>query len=237
MFRSSTSALAVIVAAVPAFAQEQAPLTTEKDKMSYSIGIAFGRSLLQNGTNEVNYDQVAKGMADAFAKRKMQLTEEEFRTIYALFQKQSVGKMSHARNVVALQNQQAGQKFLADNKDKPGVVVSKSGLQYKIIKTGTGAVPTDEDTVVVNYRGTLVDGTEIDSTYKRDKPASFPLRGAIAGWREALKMMPIGSKWELYIPTELAYMRQSVGEIIGPNSTLIFEIELLSIEKSESKKN
>jgi FKBP-type peptidyl-prolyl cis-trans isomerase FklB len=234
MFRTHRFAVCLLAAAAaPAFAQDAKQIMTEKDKMSYAIGIAFGRSLLQTGAAEITYEQVSKGMADAFAKRKMQLTEDEFRVVYATFQKQMVGKMGHARNVAALQNQQAGQKYMADNKDKPGVVTTASGLQYKVITPGSGPKPTDDDTVVVNYRGTLVDGTEFDSTYKRNKPATFPLRGAIAGWREALKMMPTGAKWELYIPAELAYLRQSVGELIGPNSTLIFEIELLSFEKTK----
>jgi FKBP-type peptidyl-prolyl cis-trans isomerase FklB len=217
--------------ALPALAGELPPLGNEKDRTSYAIGIAFGRSLIQQGKFQVNYDLVVKGMTDAYGQMPLQLSEAEFRAIYAAFQKQAVGKMSHARSVVALENQQAGQKFLKENKSKPGVVELPDGLQYKVIKTGTGPAPTDDDTVTANYRGTLVDGTEFDSSYKRNQPATFKMRGTIAGWREALKMMPVGSKWEIYIPAELAYSKQSVGETIGPNSSLIFEIELLSIDK------
>jgi FKBP-type peptidyl-prolyl cis-trans isomerase FklB len=232
MFRSRLLASAALcLAAFPALAQEAPPLGNDKERTSYAIGIAFGRSLIQQGTNEVNLDLVVRGMSDAFERKKLQLNEAEFRSIYAAFQKQAIGKMSHARQVVALENQQAGQKFLEENKSKPGVVQLPDGLQYKVIKTGTGPTPTDEDTVTANYRGTLVDGTEFDSTFKRNQPATFKMRGTIAGWREALKLMPVGSKWEIYVPAELAYSKQSVGNTIGPNAALIFEIELLSIEK------
>ena len=232
MFPSRFLVSAVVcLAALPAFAQESPPLANEKDRTSYAIGVAFGRSLIQQGKFEVNYDLVVKGMSDAFNQKPLQLSESEFRAVYAAFQKQAVSKMSHARSVVALENQQAGQKFLEENKSKPGVVELPDGLQYKVIKTGDGAMPTDEDTVTANYRGTLVDGTEFDSSYKRNEPAKFKLRSTIAGWREALKMMPVGSKWEIYVPAELAYSKQSVGNTIGPNSSLIFEIELLGIDK------
>jgi FKBP-type peptidyl-prolyl cis-trans isomerase FklB len=219
------------LAALPAFAQDAPPLANERDRTSYAIGIAFGRSLVQQGKNELNFDLVVKGMTDAFGQKPLQLSEAEFRSIYAAFQKQVVAKMSHSRSVVALQNQEAGQKFLEENRSKPGVVQLPDGLQYKVIKTGTGDMPTDDDTVTANYRGTLLDGTEFDSTSKRNQPATFKLRSTIAGWREALKRMPVGSKWEIYVPAELAYSKQSVGETIGPNSTLIFEIELLGIDQ------
>jgi len=230
----STRFLAPIVfclTALPALAQEAPPLNNDKDRTSYSIGIAFGRSLIQQGTSEVNLDLVVKGMTDAFSKKQLQLSEAEYRAIYAAFQKQAIGKMSHTRQIVALENQQAGQKFLDENKSKPGVILLPDGLQYRVIKSGTGPKPTDEDTISANYRGTLIDGTEFDSTYKRNQPATFKMRGTIAGWREALKLMPVGSKWEIYLPAELAYSKQSVGNTIGPNAALIFEIELLSIEK------
>ena len=231
MFRSRllTTALFCFIAS-PVFAEDGSPLSNDKDRTSYAIGVAFGRSLIQQGTSEVNFDLVVKGMTDAFGKKPLQLGETEYRSIYATFQKQAIGKMSHARQVVALENQQEGQKFLADNKAKSGVVELPDGLQYKVIKAGTGPMPTDDDTVTANYRGTLIDGTEIDSTFKRNEPAKFKVRSTIAGWREVLRMMPTGSKWEIYVPAELAYSKQSVGNTIGPNSALIFEIELLSIE-------
>jgi FKBP-type peptidyl-prolyl cis-trans isomerase FklB len=218
-------------AALPALAQEAPPLGNDRERTSYAVGMAFGRSLLQQGALAYKFDLVVKGMTDAFEKKQLQLSEAEFRAVYAAFQKQAIGQMSHSRQVAALENQQAGQKFLAENKSKPDVVQLPDGLQYKVIKTGTGAAPTDDDTVTANYRGTLIDGTEFDSTYKRNQPATFKVRGTIAGWREALKLMPVGSKWEVYIPAELAYSKQSVGNTIGPNASLIFEIELLSIDK------
>jgi len=130
-------------------------------------------------------------------------------------------------------NKQVGQKFLAANKAKEGVVTLPSGLQYKIIKQGDGPKPTASDTVVTNYRGTLIDGTEFDSSYKRGEPATFPVGQVIKGWTEALQLMPVGSKWQLYIPSDLAYGERSPGGEIGPNSTLIFDIELLSIQDNK----
>lgn len=255
MFRASIFAAAITLAAAPAFAQQASPAPAEptaqqpaapaaaavkspmlptdldKSRTSYAIGVAFGRSLIEAGPRDINFDQAAKGMADAFYKRSMELSEAEYRAIYADFERRIVGKMGQSRRVASLQNQEAGQKFLAENKSKQGVVQTADGLQYKIVTTGTGAKPTDDDQIVVNYRGTLVDGTEFDSTYQRNQPAKFKLGGSIAGWREALKLMPVGSKWDIYVPAELAYSTRSVGPV-GPNSTLLFEIELLSIEKN-----
>ena len=220
----------------PAAAQTAAPLTKDKDRISYAVGIAFGRSLLQQGPHEFNYDIVVKGMTDAFNKSQMQLSESEFRAIYANFQKAIVGKMGHAKQVAAMENDQAGQKFLEENKTKPGVVVLPSGLQYKVLKGGTGPKPLKTDTVIAHYRGTLIDGTEIDNTFSRGQPAKFGLGRSIAGWREALQLMSTGSKWEIYVPGDLAYGKNGVGATVGPNATLIFDIELISIEKATDKK-
>jgi len=233
MFQSRLVAtIAFCAIALPAIAEDtRPPLTTDKERTSYAVGIAFGRSMIQQGPGELNLDIVIKGMSDSFKKNNLQLSEAEYRAIYAAFQKQIVGKMGHARQVAALENQQAGNKFLEENKSKPGVVQLPDGLQYKIIKEGNGPKPTDDDTVTAHYRGTLIDGTEIDSTYKRNAPAQFALRGTIAGWRETLKLMPVGSKWEIYVPGDFAYAKQGAGNSIGPNATLVFEIELISIDK------
>jgi len=229
----SFATVALCAIALPAFADDARPLVTDKDRTSYAVGIAFGRSMIQQGPGELNLDLVVKGMSDAFKKNSLQLSEAEYRAIYAAFQKQIIGKMGHARQVAALENQQAGNKFLEENRSKPGVVQLPDGLQYKVITEGNGPKPVDDDTVTAHYRGTLIDGTEFDNSYKRSAPAQFALRGTIAGWREALKMMPVGSKWEIYVPAELAYSKQGAGNSIGPNATLIFQIELLAIDKDK----
>jgi FKBP-type peptidyl-prolyl cis-trans isomerase len=234
MLQSRLLAIVLLCAATQAaFAEDPRPLTTDKERTSYAVGVAFGRSMIQQGPGELTLELVIKGMSDAFKKNSLQLSEAEYRTTYAAFQKQVIGRMGHARQVAALENQQAGNKFLEENRNKPGVVQLPDGLQYKVITEGAGPKPTDDDTVTAHYRGTLIDGTEIDSTYKRNAPAQFALRGTIAGWREALKMMPVGSKWEIYIPGELAYAKQGAGNSIGPNATLIFQIELLAIDKDK----
>ncbi|MBZ5504148.1 MAG: FKBP-type peptidyl-prolyl cis-trans isomerase [Acidobacteriia bacterium] len=205
-------------------------LTTPKQKSSYAIGMNWGTGLHKQGI-DVDSAALIQGMKDALAGSKTLLTEEEARA--ALMQLQS--EMQAKQQEKAKQEGEAGKKegdaFLAANKGKEGVVTLPSGLQYKILKAGTGAKPTAEDSVVCNYKGTLINGTEFDSSYKRGEPATFPVGGVIKGWTEALQLMPVGSKWQLFIPSDLAYgPRGTPGGPIGPNSTLIFEVELLSIK-------
>ncbi|MGZ2371141.1 FKBP-type peptidyl-prolyl cis-trans isomerase [Ancylomarina sp. YFZ004] len=197
-------------------------LNTTVDSVSYSIGASFGGNLLQNSLNEVNQDALLAGLNAALAQEDLRIEQRAGGAIINKFIKELKEKAAEANVAI-------GEKFLEDNKGKEGVVTTESGLQYKILTAGTGAVPTKEQEVKVHYRGTTIDGKEFDSSYKRKEPATFLPTRVIKGWTEALLMMPIGSKWELYIPSALAYGPRGAGANIGPNSTLIFEVELLEI--------
>jgi FKBP-type peptidyl-prolyl cis-trans isomerase FklB len=209
-----------------------APLTlkTQKDKVSYAIGMNIGKSLHKDSV-DIDPAIFARGVKDALTSAKPLLTDEEMKTVLTALQ----GQLRQQQEVVARAageaNRKAGEAFLAENKTKDGVVTLPSGLQYKIITPGTGPKPTATDTVVCNYRGTLLDGTEFDSSYKRGQPATFPVSGVIKGWTEAVQLMPVGSKWQLFIPASLAYGDRGAGPDIGPDSTLVFEVELLSIQE------
>jgi FKBP-type peptidyl-prolyl cis-trans isomerase FklB len=223
-------------------------LKTDKDKVSYAIGMNIGQNL-QKQTEEFDPAIVQRGIRDALAGGKMLMTEDEAKAALTALQvvmrkkqdemrKQQEEAMRQAGET----NKKEGEAFLADNKTKDGVVTLPSGLEYKILTAGTGPKPAATDTVVCNYKGTLVNGTEFDSSYKRgpahDKtePATFPVTGVIKGWTEALQLMPVGSKWQLFIPSDLAYGQRAPGGPIGPNSTLIFEVELISIQPKEAEK-
>jgi len=201
-------------------------LNTQKQKVSYSIGLDIGNNFKQNAI-DIDADKLLLGIKDALSGAKPKLTEEEIRAVMMQFQQDR----QSAQSKVGAANLEKGKKFLEANKKKPGVVVLPDGLQYKIITQGKGSKPSATDKVTVNYKGTLIDGTEFDSSYKRGQPASFPVNGVIKGWTEILQLMPVGSKWEVYIPAELAYGERGAGGSIGPNETLIFTIELLSIDK------
>jgi FKBP-type peptidyl-prolyl cis-trans isomerase FklB len=206
-----------------------AGLATQKDKQSYAIGMNFGRGLKQQPI-DVDPAIVAQGVKDALSGAKLAMTDDEVKAtlteLQGQLQKGQEAKMAQMSET----NKKEGAAFLAANKTKEGVVTLPSGLQYKIIKQGTGPKPAASDTVVCNYRGTLVNGTEFDSSYKRGQPAQFPVGGVIKGWTEALQLMPVGSKWELYLPSDLAYGDRGAGQDIGPGATLVFEVELLSIQ-------
>jgi FKBP-type peptidyl-prolyl cis-trans isomerase len=206
-------------AAKPAAA---AALTTDKQKGSYAVGLNIGKSLKQQPL-DLDLASLFKGITDAKNGNKPQLTDEQVDAALKLMRDQATAKVSEA-------NMKEGQAFLAANKTKDGVVTTASGLQYKILTAGTGAKPTKDDTVVCNYKGTFIDGKEFDSSYKRGQPAEFPVGHVIPGWTEALQMMPVGSKWQLVIPSELAYGTRGAGGAIGPNETLVFEVELISIK-------
>ncbi|HUJ96552.1 MAG TPA: FKBP-type peptidyl-prolyl cis-trans isomerase [Terriglobales bacterium] len=212
-------------------APAKAPLVlkTPKDKLSYAIGADLGTKL-HNQSIDVDPAILARALRDALSASKPSMTPEEVRATLMDVQSQMRQKQMAAAKEAGEKNLKEGAAFLAENKTKEGVVTLPSGLQYKILKAGDGAKPTAADTVVCNYRGTLIDGTEFDSSYKRGQPASFPVGGVIKGWTEALQLMPVGSKWQLFIPPDMAYGEHGAGGAIGPNSTLIFEVELLSIQ-------
>ena len=197
-------------------------LNTTVDSVSYSIGASFGGNLLQNSLNEVNQDALLAGLNAALAQEDLRIEPRAGGAIINKFIKELKEK-------AAEENIAIGKKFLEENKGKEGVVTTESGLQYKILTAGTGAIPNKEQEVKVHYRGTTIDGKEFDSSYKRNEPTKFAPSRVIKGWTEALTLMPVGSKWELYIPSDLAYGARGAGANIGPNSTLIFEVELLEI--------
>lgn len=201
-------------------------LSDEKSRVSYAIGMMLGHNWKQQGL-EVDPDIAARAMKDIMSGGPTLLTQEEMQQTLTSFQKEFAAKQQKLREEEAVTNKAAGDAFLAANKDKPGVQSLPDGLQYLVITNGTGPVPTPRDTVTVNYRGTLLDGTEFDSSYKRGQPAQFPVGGVIHGWTEALEKMPVGSKWKLFIPADLAYGERG-NRSIPPNSTLIFEVELLN---------
>jgi FKBP-type peptidyl-prolyl cis-trans isomerase FklB len=219
-------------------AKTPVPLTlkTQKDKFSYALGMKMGQNL---GKQSVPVDPaiLARGLRDGLAGGKTLLTDEEAQAALKATQDDLRAKQQaktqqaeEATKKVAEVNKKEGETFLAENKAKDGVVTLASGMQYKILKEGTGPKPTTSDSVVCNYQGTLINGKEFDSSYKRGQPATFPVTGVIKGWTEALQLMPVGSKWQLFIPSDLAYGDRGAGADIGPGATLVFEVELLSIE-------
>lgn len=215
------------------YADDKALLTTEKEKVSYSMGVDIGKRLKQQSI-DFDPELFAKGLKDIYGGSETLLTDQEIKETLAAFQKTLIAKQTEMRKQMGEKNKSDGDAFLAGNKKKGGVITLPSGLQYMVIEEGTGKTPKATDTVVTNYRGTLVDGTEFDSSYKRGKPATFPVNGVIKGWTEALQLMKEGAKWKLFIPSDLAYGERGAGNIIGPNATLIFDIELISV-KEEAK--
>ena len=228
--------LPLIIAAVflcsTGLAQEKIQLKDQKDKVSYSIGLDIGFTFKKQNM-DMNPDAILAGIKDAL-NNKPQLTTEQTREVMAAFQKDMVAKQEKTNKEASVKNAADGQKFLADNKTKEGVKTTARGLQYKVLKEGSGATPKTTDTVTVNYRGTLIDGTEFDSSYKRGEPITFPVTGVIPGWTEALQLMKVGSKYQLVIPANLGYGERGAGQTIGPNSTLIFEVELVGIQGAQS---
>lgn len=203
------------------------------NKASYVIGVNLGKNLseLKSSTKiEVNIEQLTKGINEGLAGKNA-MTDEEMQTVMQNFQQNVRVKMEEAQKVAGEENIAKGKAFLEANKKKEGVKATESGLQYKIVKEGTGQKPAATDTVKVHYKGTLTDGTKFDSSYDRGTPAEFPLNNVIKGWTEGLQLLKVGSKAELYIPSDLGYGEQGMGKEIGPNSVLIFEIELLEIVK------
>jgi FKBP-type peptidyl-prolyl cis-trans isomerase FklB len=196
--------------------------TTEKDQVSYSLGVNIATSLKNQGFEDLNLDVITTALSDVFNNKTLQINEEAGGQILnTYFQAMQVRK--HSKNI------EEGGAFLKANASKPDVITLPSGLQYKVLVEGTGAKPTASDKVTTHYHGTLINGTVFDSSVERGQPATFPVNGVIAGWIEALQLMPTGSKWQLYVPSNLAYGERGASELIGPNTTLIFDVELLSI--------
>jgi FKBP-type peptidyl-prolyl cis-trans isomerase FklB len=205
-------------------------LKTPMEKASYIIGQNIGNSFKQQGLDAgaVDLDKLQAGIKDALAGVKPTMNEKEIQEIMMAFQQNLMKRADSLRTLKATENFKAGQEYLAKNAKESGVVVLPSGLQYKVLTKGNGPIPGPNSTVTVHYVGTLADGTEFDSSRKRGEPATFPVTGVIAGWTEALQIMPVGSKWKLVIPSSLAYGEQGSGPVIGPNAVLVFEVELLS---------
>jgi len=214
---------------VQATAEKVEILKTETEKVSYIIGTQIARNFKTQDV-EVDLDSLMMGLKDALQGDKLVMSQDEMQTVYKAWQGKMRAKMAAKKAKEAAENLAAGTAFLEANKAKEGVKVTSSGLQYKVITEGTGNTPTADDKVKTHYRGTLIDGTEFDSSYKRNRPAEFPVKGVIKGWTEALQLMKEGGKWELYIPADLAYGERGRPNIPA-NSTLIFEIELLEIVK------
>ena len=220
--------IAMMVMPAIAWAQDAPALKTEKDKLSYAMGMDLGAQLKAR-TVDIDPAIFARGLKDALSGAKTVLTEDEARALIAELQKAQLARQAALAKAVGDRNKTEGDAFLAANKAKPGVVTLPSGLQYKVLTPGTGKKPLATDTVVCQYRGTLINGTEFDSSYKSGQPATFPLNKVIKGWTEVLQLMPAGSKWQVFIPPALAYGERGSG-VIGPNATLIFEIELVAIK-------
>jgi FKBP-type peptidyl-prolyl cis-trans isomerase FklB len=227
--RLAMAMCAAVALSGAAFAADAPELKGEKEKLSYSIGMDIGGNL-RRGSLDVDPDLLAKGFKDSYGGEKTLLTEEEARQTLKTAQKALMAKKAEETQKLSEKNKADGEKFLAENAKKPGVKSLPSGLQYKEIVPGKGKNPQVTDTVTVHYKGTLIDGTEFDSSYKRGEPVSFPVSGVIAGWTEALQLMKEGAKWQLFIPPSLAYGDRGAGRDIGPNATLLFEVELISVK-------
>jgi FKBP-type peptidyl-prolyl cis-trans isomerase FklB len=215
----------------PGIRAEEAAFKNDKDKISYVLGVYYGGDWKRREMelNDLNYDEFLRGLKTMLAGEKSAVTDQEIRDSLNQFQTNLTARVQEKRRIAGEKNKAEGEQFLAENKAKPGVVTLPSGLQYKVLIEGAGDSPKPEDNVTVNYRGTLIDGTEFDSSYKRGQPAKFRVTGVIPGWTEALTKMKPGGKWQLFIPSNLAYGERG-NQNIAPNATLLFEVELVSAE-------
>ncbi len=235
--RNLTRLTCIIIASTGLYAcdkgsenKKSLPLETLEQKASYSFGVDVAIGLKKQGI-KLDINALNKGIADAYNDSELALNDEDRLQAKTTFQAQIREALLKEQAKIGEDNLAKGKAFLEANAKKPGVITTESGLQYKIITTGDGKQPKETDTVTTHYQGTLIDGREFDSSYKRDKPASFPVKGVIKGWTEALQLMHVGDKWQLFIPPELAYGATKRSELIEANSTLIFEIELLGIKE------
>jgi FKBP-type peptidyl-prolyl cis-trans isomerase FklB len=202
---------------------------TQKEKLSYAIGMEMGKGVKAQGI-DVDPAILTQGLKDALTDAKPQMSEAELKQVITALQQEMRQKQMQAEEAAAMENKTKGDAFLAANAKKEGVVALPDGLQYKILTAGQGKKPTEDDTVLCNYKGTFLDGTEFDSSAKAGKPVPFDVKNVIPGFKEVLQLMPVGSKWQVFIPPTLAYGERGAGNVIGPNSTLIFEVEVVSIE-------
>ena len=214
----------LLLAVVVVNAQTKKKMTTELDKFSYSLGMDIANNILQANFDSLAIEQLTKGLADVLQKKETALSKEDAAQIIQMY----MMKMQAEKSAKTIE---AGKNFLAENAKRSGVITLPSGLQYEVITAGTGEKPTLTSQVTTHYTGTLINGTVFDSSVQRGEPATFPVNGVITGWTEALQLMPVGSKWKLFIPSDLAYGERGAGGAIGPNETLIFEIELISMSK------
>ena len=227
--RLAMAVCGVVALSGAALAADAPEVKSDKEVFSYSLGMNLGGNLKRESV-EVDTELLVRGFKDSYGGGKTILTEEEARKSIMDFQKAQMAKRAETMKKLSEKNKADGEKFLAENAKKEGVKSLPSGLQFKEITPGKGKTPKATDTVTTQYKGTLIDGTEFDSSYKRGEPATFPVSGVIAGWTEALQLMKEGAKWQLFIPPNLAYGERGAGSDIGPNATLIFEVELISVK-------
>jgi len=223
----------LLLSAPPLYADDQAPaLENQKDRESYSIGYQVGLSMKTDGV-EVNFDKLIQGLRDAIDEKEPLLSTDEMRTLIVNLKNKAKEIQMRRIQEQIVKNAEESEKFLEENGKKGGIETTESGLQYKVLSEGDGPTPTLEDFVKVQYRGTFIDGTEFDSSFARGEPQTVQTDGVIKGWTEALQMMKVGSKWQLFVPPHLAYGRGGLGSRIPPNKVLVFELELISIEKGQ----
>ncbi|MBI5646173.1 MAG: FKBP-type peptidyl-prolyl cis-trans isomerase [Ignavibacteriae bacterium] len=222
--------LAAALAVPEVLAQKPVELKTRRDSVSYAIGMNIGQNFKLQSI-DVDLTILSAAMEAVIKGGQTAMTEDQAGQCVMSYQQEMMAKQEAERKISGAKNKAEGDSFLAENKKKDGVKTTESGLQYKVLVEGTGPKPTASDKVKTHYSGKLIDGTEFDSSYKRGEPAVFPVTGVIKGWTEALQMMTVGSKWQLFIPSELAYGERGAGQTIGPNAALVFDIELLGIEK------
>jgi FKBP-type peptidyl-prolyl cis-trans isomerase len=227
--------IAILVVALGVWAcgasAQEAPgtLKTQKEKLSYAIGMEMGKGVKAQEL-DVDPELISRGLKDALLGGKQLMSDDELQAVIGALREEMKQKQMQAEEAAAEDNRKQGEAFLADNGKKTGVVTTASGLQYKIITAGTGKKPAETDTVLCNYKGTFLDGTEFDSSAEAGKPVPFDIKTVIPGFKEALTLMPVGSKWQIVVPANLAYGARGAGNVIGPNATLIFEVELVGIQ-------